>query len=668
MKEYACLHESQRRLQFTENTDLTGIPAEIAAIMRRFTEKENPEFPQMKAILLVTPIPEMAKTCVTECAGVPFKDKSEGFVCIAEVDTVTVYAADSSSVLNGLMSLLQLLDQNSCFSYSCVWGYPQSSVRGVKLMMPAAGEIAEFENFVDMMAYFRHNTLMLEIGGAMEYKRHPEINSAWEKYASSMAEYSGKSKEVHDGLPWRKNSIHSNNGGASFLPQETVRQLIEYCARRGIRVIPEVPSASHCDYMARAHPEIAERCEDPYPDTYCPSDPRSYELLFDILDEVIEVFRPEIINIGHDEYYSINICDRCRKRLVSAADIYAEDVLKIHGYLRRKGVKTMLWCDKLLDIHTEDGANFGGALNLVYENWNVHGRLLGIVPPTWEAVGRMPEDLICLNWCWSFGAEYDEALRGFPVVFGNFRGESMNRYRERCGGNTSGGICSNWGATLPVYLQRNMIWFSMAYNDMLYWNAEYDDTDVGEFERCADRCFEKLYAYCHSPAFRRHARLIEIVHTTDKPSMYHSFVDGVFTSGEQYRSDYFLGQYRIVYEDESMEEIPVFLGENIGNDSIEWYSGAAKSESSSDNPGSRAVRVDCKLCEVAGSTLPFRLDGKVFYRCCVQDRHPEKTIRDIRFIPWEESGSRVEIQSISVKEGERVTDEYCVSDVAACQV
>lgn len=263
---------------------------------------------------------------------------------------------------------------------------------------------------------------------------------------------------------------------------------------------------------------------------------------------------------------------------------------------------------------------------------------------------------------------YDEALRGFPVIFGNFRGESMSRYRERCGGNTSGGICSNWGATLPVYLQRNMIWFSMAYNDMLYWNAEYDDMNAEEFERCADRCFEKLYAYCHSPVFRRQARLIEIVHTTDKPSVYHSFVDGVFTSGEQYRSDYFLGQYRIVYEDESTEEIPVFLGENIGNGSIEWYSGAAKSESSSDNPGSRAVRVDCRLCEVAGSTLPFRLKGKVFYKCCVQDRHPEKTIRDIRFIPWEGSGSCVEIQSISVKEGERVTDEYCVSDVAACQV
>lgn len=71
-----------------------------------------------------------------------------------------------------------------------------------------------------------------------------------------------------------------------------------------------------------------------------------------MLDEVIEVFNPEIINIGHDEYYSINICDRCRKRLMTNYEILAEDLTKIHGYLAAKGVKTMIWCDKLMNVET----------------------------------------------------------------------------------------------------------------------------------------------------------------------------------------------------------------------------------------------------------------------------------------------------------------------------
>ena len=51
-------------------------------------------------------------------------------------------------------------------------------------------------------------------------------------------------------------------------------------------------------------------------------------------------------------------------------EILAEDLTKIHGYLAAKGVKTMIWCDKLMNVETEDGQNFGGALNRIYKNWN----------------------------------------------------------------------------------------------------------------------------------------------------------------------------------------------------------------------------------------------------------------------------------------------------------
>ena len=102
------------------------------------------------------------------------------------------------------------------------------------------------------------------------------------------------------------------NGGGNFLTQEEVRDLADYCRERMLEVIPEVPSLGHCDYLMMGHMDIAERPEDPYADTYCPSNPASYELLFDVLDEVIEVFNPEVINIGHDEYYTIGVCEKCR--------------------------------------------------------------------------------------------------------------------------------------------------------------------------------------------------------------------------------------------------------------------------------------------------------------------------------------------------------------------
>ena len=80
-------------------------------------------------------------------------------------------------------------------------------------------------------------------------------------------------------------------------------------------------SLSHCDYLVIPHREIAEHPDDPYPDSYCPSNPRSYELLFDVIDEVLDVFKPQTVNIGHDEWYSAGFCPECRKK--DASDLLA---------------------------------------------------------------------------------------------------------------------------------------------------------------------------------------------------------------------------------------------------------------------------------------------------------------------------------------------------------
>ena len=47
------------------------------------------------------------------------------------------------------------------------------------------------------------------------------------------------------------------------------------------------PLLSHSDYICLAHPELREREEDPYPDTYCPSNPDTYRIVFDILEDCL---------------------------------------------------------------------------------------------------------------------------------------------------------------------------------------------------------------------------------------------------------------------------------------------------------------------------------------------------------------------------------------------
>lgn len=642
MRPFALLKKSGKTAAFTGKTELVGVPAPARAIMERFAvEKAHSE--EIDSIHAASPIPEKIRREVSASGN------EESFAIRKEGTRISVYGEGERGILYGLMSFLRLLDEKGQFGYELVYDTPVSAFRGVKLMMPGRSEIGHFKDFVDCMLYFRHNTVMLEIGGAMEYKRHPEINEGWEEYAAFMSEYSGKSKLLQEyTFPWRKNSIHSNNGAGSYLTQDEVRDLIDYCRERGISIIPEVPSTSHCDYLLTRHPELAERCEDPYPDTFCPSNPASYELLFDVLDEVIEVFRPEVINIGHDEYYTTNICDRCRKRIMTNYELYAEDVTKIHDYLASKGVKTMIWCDKLMNLLTEDGQNFGGALNYVYEEWDLSKELLSVIRPTWPARDLLSKDIICMNWSWGYGEEHDEEIARFPAVFGNFRGYDMTHFQRRCGKNVTGGMCSDWGATTPIYLQRNRIYITMAYNERLFWDETYDDTDEEQYCRALDLCFRQLFDYHYGTPVNREGRYVEILHTTQKQVPYHEFVDGIFTEGGEYERDYYLGAYRLHYADGTTQDRKIYLGEQIGWAGAEWYGKTVETGKSDATPGIRTSKLEPKIGEVAYSTLPVRESGKVFYKYLLENPCPEKRPVRVEFCPAEQANADVEICRMNI--------------------
>lgn len=604
----------------------------------------------IKSISSVIPIPSKISEKVTDESGKEFITNEEGFVITFDGCEVIIYADSKIGVQNGVMTFLQSLDSEGCYSDEILWDYPICSLRGIKVMMPARNEIDDFKQFVDMMAYFRHNTIMIEVGGAMEYKRHPEINEGWEEYCEFMTEYSGKSKKIQEfTYPWRKNSIHCNNGGGSYLTQEEVKDIIAYCNSRNIKVIPEVPCTSHCDYLLIRHPELAERPEDPYPDTFCPSNPASYELLFDVLDEVIEVFKPEILDIGHDEYYSINVCDRCRKRIIDNSDLLAEDINKIHDYLAAHNVKTMMWCDMLMNV--EEGTGRGGALTFMYFAWDIKNYLMGIIRPTWEARNKVPKDIICMNWFMDFGEKYDEQIREFSVVFGNFWGQlKFRNFKRRAGNNTIGGMCSNWGATTDIYFQHNNVYASMAYNEIYYWDDSYDDNNDSEYALRVNRMFESVYNYRYRTLLNKRKNYIEVVHTTDKFVRYREFSDGVFPDGKEFRNQYYLGDYVITFDDGTTQTEEIFYGQHIINKDIKWYAKGEESEAASVDaaPGMTTVRLDQGLSSVAGPTLPLYIDGKIYCRYLIESKYPEKKVREITFRHPENADWKVEIKSTEV--------------------
>ncbi|MBP3963981.1 family 20 glycosylhydrolase [Paenibacillus lignilyticus] len=554
-----------------------------------------------------------------------YAEVEEGYVIHIAADEITVYAEQQRGLMYGAVTLSKYADRSHGYvNEGIVYNVPACPVRGLKVYLPTEDGIAYFKTFVDMLVHFKYNTIVIEVGGAMEYKKHPEINEGWVRYCEEMYEYSGKTIVIQEKtFSWYKNSIHAENGGGRFLSQKQVRELVDYCKERNLAVIPEVPCLSHCDYLLINHPEIRERHHDPYPDTYCPSDERSYELLFDVLDEVLDVFEPRTVHIGHDELYSIGLCDKCKTK--PAEQLYADDIKRIYNYLQERGAQTMIWSEKLLNAVTAEGKTYGGSERRMvdYETGVYMGET---IPATYKAIDLVPRDIIMMHWYWGIERHFDQPFieRGMPVVFGNFDGPSFADWSTRLSDGPLGGIISNWSALKEENLQRNGVLFSMAYAAYMFWSDTYDDM---QHEETASLAFDALYRYRYREALREAGTsagtsYVEVLHTTDHLREYHQFIDGIYLDNKEFR----IGEYVLEYEDGARVGVPITYGFNISNKDRFWDRKLTKGSVHT----AAQYDVDPILYEAAFTSLPVQIGQETFYKWLITNPYPDKTITAVR--------------------------------------
>ena len=456
------------------------------------------------------------------------------------------------------------------------------NMRGVKILLPPPDQIEELFRFLDIAVHYGANALMIELGGAMEYKRHPEINEGWLEYAAFMGEYSGKGQKIQEETPWRRNSIHSDNGGGRVLTQDQIRTIADYARKLGMEIIPEVPCLSHCDYLLTRHRDLAERAEDPYPDTFCPSNPKSYELLFDVLEETIELFHPRVINIGHDEFYSFGLCPKCKGK--PAPELYANDIRKIHDFLAEHHVETMIWAEKLLDAHFIDSHTPCG------------GAEAKDLPATYPAIDLVPRDLLLLHWYWSIDRRLEEEFkkRGFRFAFGNFTGRSIPEWKRRSSAKGFFGcMISNWGRSDLPTLQRNCLLADLAFGALL---DRVDNPDENR-EMLWEQAFRSLFDLRYGD----HKKRLYIRHSTSLFKPYQYLVDGRVIDKEADS----LGSYVITLKDGREIKAPVLYGFNISCSKQAWFPPRPRNEDLYSGMN--------EISETTYTTLPVRIGDHTEY-------------------------------------------------------
>lgn len=571
---------------------ITALPSEQRAALE--LKKEDNEYV------------ETTQTAITQDVNT---DTSEEYA-ISFGTRTDVYASTPAGFLRALSTLMIFTDKNA-LKVQTVYDRPDCAVRGYRVYMPGRKTLSDFIDMLDILVYYKYNSLILEIGGAMEYEKHPLINEKWIEFCEDMGEYSGKADVVQNSQHWAKNSIHYENGDGSFLTKNECRLIVNECKKRGIEIIPECPTLSHADYICLAYPHLAERNNDPYPDTYCPSNPESYKIVFDIIDEVIEVFDPKKINIGHDEFYTVGICERCQGK--NNAAIYAEDVRKIKEYLDSKGIATYMWGEKLLKARYPNGRRIGGW----YEEGNYNGVRFRI-PSMFQCADLLPKGVTYLHWYWEFGEHLDDEYhaREYPVVFGNFSGLRCQNYRTRIKRGVKGGFVSNWGSNAVEYMQRNGQFFNLASTSHVLWSSTYDTKDASELKKTI---YPELYAkYCagvKNPLKVRH-------------SAYYSIAPQAFWCGRFIEdSVYVLGDYRITYTDGTEAYLPVKLGTNIASH----------------------TPTDREITESGYMTLAIKQEEGYTFEHTYEDPHPEKEIASVMYQPRDgKENIRVDYEFIGI--------------------
>jgi len=503
---------------------------------------------------------------------------------IVEIDdNIIIYYTSEITKLYALYAVKRNYSREG-IKKGVIYNTPKVSFRCYRSYLPGRKNIDWFKKFIDMQIAFGNNALMIELGGAMEYKRHPEINEGWVEYCR-LLDTPEKLYKAKRAFPYQKNVMHTDNGDGEWLTYEEITDILDYCRERHIEVIPEVPSLSHSDYILFKHPEMAETEGDPIPNFACPSNEDYQAIIRDILDEIVDLFKPKRINICHDEEYVLGICPKCKDK--DPRELFNRDIVRMHDYLALKGVGTMVWCDGVIptvrsnDNYYEyiewDGKTTIELCGKTYKVKNFAWRSSeewakrkaenpdaeAWFVPEKHKIEMLPKDIEILNWFWHIHPEVDRICieNGFTNYYGNLIATGIRNFEERISKGVTGVSASNWGSTSFEGTQRANALFAVCFNAYVSWCRYYDGD---KREEAILHVADAMYRYINYDILME--KHLEITHSTDTVMEHPFFHDGV----KVIREDFHMGDYEIVFLDGTSESLPVYWGYNIGNNSISW--------------------------------------------------------------------------------------------------
>ena len=252
---------------------------------------------------------------VVELRRRPGKDlRPEGYRLVVGDGRIVVEGNDAAGLYWGTRTLLQCVRPETA-DVPCLEtdDYPVVARRAIHYdTKHHQGTYEYVEQFVSTLSRYKVNMLIWEWEDKLAYERHPEI------------------------------------GAPGAFTKDQMRALTEYAAMRHVQLVPLVQGLGHVSYILK-HPQHAHLRE--IPDSaweFCPLNPESYDLLFDLWDEAIEATPgSEFLHIGSDETYELGLGEACGCA-EKAKEIGTDGLMNLFmercaAHLESRGRKPIVW-------------------------------------------------------------------------------------------------------------------------------------------------------------------------------------------------------------------------------------------------------------------------------------------------------------------------------------
>lgn len=262
-----------------------------------------------------------------------------------EVDRkISIYTSSASGEFYALQTLKQMLfEYKNNLPKTTIEDCPKFAYRGFMLDVGRYFySVSDIKKFLDDMALQKlnwfHFHLTEDQGWRVEIKKYPLLTEIGSR---------------------RSHTNFNNKAHGGYYTQEDIKEIVEYAHSKYIKIMPEIDIPGHSRAAIAAYPELC--CfnrELPVAthwgvkhDILCAGKESVYQFVFDVIDELLELFPDGYIHIGGDEVFKHRwkICPECQKAikengLKNETELQEYFMNKVYDYLKEKGVdKVFMW-------------------------------------------------------------------------------------------------------------------------------------------------------------------------------------------------------------------------------------------------------------------------------------------------------------------------------------